>query len=284
MLWFNKNQSSKQEAARTEDVIVPTELKVSYDEGICHNKLQLLLNQVEEKGGVDEFIQALANKHVLFQKALSKEAIESLDLSTIEALLDTVFTARRKLPAVLSEIPIEVLTNQIKDLLYGEKELLERINTFVDLFETDNRKVKRAAWDFAAELLHFNAPEKYPHMSKWVWNAGELSGAYREFLAGSDSLSEIPIGGEPGDFEATRVWLAEQLGQQGFYRDIHFLIDLLIAQAYAEYVLGMSKGLGMFGAQFGGAEAEPLEFLVKLLGIDPPRKQGLTRLKKSVVH
>lgn len=283
MLWF-KNQLSKQETIHAGDNITPTQLLVAYDEAICRNKMQLLLNQVEDKGGVEEFVQALVAKHKLFHKVLNEEAIDKLELVSIEALLDTIFTARRKLPAVLSEIPVEVLTVQIKDLLYGQAELPERMNTFVNLFATDNRKIKRAAWDFAAELLHFNAPEKYPHMSQWVWNANELSGAYREFLAGSDSLSEIPIGGKPGDFEATRVWLAVQLGQQGFYRDIHFLIDLLLAQAYAEYVLGMSKGMGMFGAQFGGAETEPLEFIVKLLGIDPPRKQGLTRLKKSVVH
>lgn len=283
MLWF-KNQLSKQGAGVAGDNIQPTQLLVSYDEGICRHKMQLLLNQVDDKGGVEPFIEALASKQALFQKALSEVAIDNLDLDTIEALLDTVFTARRKIPGILSEISLDALTSQIKDLLYGEADLTERMNAFVNLFETDNRKIKRAAWDFAAELLHFNAPEKYPHMSQWVWNASELSGAYREFLAGSDSLTEIPIGGTPGDFEATRVWLAEQLGQQGFYRDIHFLIDLLIAQAYAEYVLGMSKGMGMLGAQFGAAETESLEFLVKLLGIDPPRKKGLTRLKKSVVH
>jgi hypothetical protein len=283
MLWF-KSQLSKQDASVVGDNIQPAQLLVSYDEGICRHKMQLLLNQVDEKGGVDPFIEALATKHALFQNALNEAAIDKLDLETIEALLDTVFTARRKIPSVLADIPLEVLTSQIKDLLYGEKELLERMSAFVNLFETGNRKVKRAAWDFAAELLHFNAPEKYPHMSQWVWNANELSGAYREFLAGSDSLTEIPIGGTPSDFEATRIWLAEQLGQQGFYRDIHFLIDLLIAQAYAEYVLGMSKGMGMLSAQFGATETESLEFLVKLLGIDPPRKKGLTRLKKSVVH
>ncbi|MDX1811089.1 MAG: hypothetical protein R3240_04025 [Gammaproteobacteria bacterium] len=282
MLWF-KNNSSK-ETVKSGDVITPTQLQVSYDEGICRNKLQMLLNQVEDKGGIEEFIQALSNKHALFNNALNESVIDELEYQAIEALLDTVFTARRKIPAVMSEIPLQTLKSQIKDLLYGEKELQDRISNFVALFETDNRKVKRAAWDFAAELLHFNAPEKYPHMSQWVWNASEISGAYREFLAGSDSLSEIPIGGTPGDFEATRVWLAEQLGQQGYYRDIHFLIDLLIAQAYADYVLGMSKGMGMFGSQFGAAETEPLEFLVKLLGIDPPRKKGLTRLKKAAIH
>jgi hypothetical protein len=283
MIWFKKQLAGSDRSAMG-DKIVPAKLAVNFDEGICRNKLQLLLKQVEDKGGISEFVQALENKHVMFNKVLNEQAIEQLDAVAIEALLDTVFTARRKLPDVMHQIPDTHLVSQIKDLLYGEAELQARMQSFTDLFETDNKKVKRAAWDFAAELLHFNAPEQYPHMSKWVWNDKEISGAYREFLPGSDSLSEIPLGGSPGDFEATRVWIAEQLGQEGFYRDIHFLIDLLIAYAYAEYVLGMSKGMGMLGAQFGGAETEPLEFIVKLLGIDPPRKKGLTRLKKAVVH
>jgi len=282
VLWFKKN--SAQQTNKVGDVIEPSQLRVNYDESICRHKLQMLLNQVQDKGGIDEFIQALANKQVLFQRVLNQDAIDSLNMESIEALLDTIFTARRKIPVVIATIPQDLLVKQIKDLLYGDKALQERMQHFVDLFENDNRKIKRAAWDFAAELLHFNDPEKYPHMSRWVWNAEEVSGAYREFLAGGDSLTEIPIGAAPGDFEATRIWFAQQLGEQGFYRDIHFIIDLLIAQAYAEYVLGMSKGMGMFGSQFGATETEPLEFLVKLLGIDPPRKAGLTRLKKAVVH
>jgi len=282
VLWFKKG--SAQQVINVGDVIEPTKLLVTYDESICRNKLQAFLSQVQDKGGIEAFIEALANKQALFQQTLNEDSIDSLSMESIEALLDTVFTARRKIPKAMLEIPQDALINQIKDLIYGDKALQERMQNFVDLFETDNRKIKRAAWDFAAELLHFNEPEKYPHMSRWVWNAEELSGAYREFIAGSDSLTEIPIGGAPGDFEATRIWLAEQLGEQGFYRDIHFVVDLLIAQAYAEYVLGMSKGMGMFGSQFGAAETEPLEFLVKLLGIDPPRKKGITRLKKAVVH
>ncbi len=266
------------------DEITPVVLPESFDTATCQQKIQRLMSQVEDKGGVDEFIQALNNKHVLFKEALAEETIDTLDNASIEALLDTVFTARRKLPLAMVQIPEPALTSQIRHLLYGEQDLHQRMAAFVAVFSTDNRKVQRAAWDFAAEILHFYAPEQYPHMSRWVWNAQELSGAYREFLANSDTVSEIALGGAPGDYEAVRVWLADQLGQQGFYRDIHFLIDMLLAFAYAEYVLGMSKGMGMFGSQFGAAETEPLEFLVKMLGIDPPRKNGLTRLKKAVAH
>lgn len=282
MIWFKKQ--AEVDASSRGDEIAPASLSIKFDENICQNKMQSLLNELNDKGGIEEYIQALSNKHELFHRVLSEEVIEELDRSSVETLLDTIFTARRKLPDILINVPDEVLLQQIKALIYGESELQDRLGNFVSIFETDNRKAKRAAWDFAAELLHFNAPEQYPHMSRWVWNSKELSGAYREFLTGSDTLSEIPLGGTPGDFEAVRIWLAEQLGEQGFYRDIHFMIDLLIAYAYAEYVLSMSKGMGMFGSQFGGAETEPLEFIVKLLGIDPPRKKGLSRLKKAVIH
>jgi len=39
-----------------------------------------------------------------------------------------------------------------------------------------------AAWDFAAEVLHFHAPERYPLMTRWVWDETTQSGALRELV------------------------------------------------------------------------------------------------------
>jgi len=283
MLWFKKQINDKAIESVC-DAIQPAEMQIELDADICRMKLQQLLDAAEEKGGISEFITALQNKQQMFAQVLDPDVIDQLNNEAIEALLDTVFTSRRKLPALLIQVPHEVLVSQIKDLLYGEDDMLKRMEQFVLMIDSDNRKAKRAAWDFAAELLHFSRPEIYPHMSRWVWDKKETTGALREFILGGDSMQEIPLGGSPEDFEASRVWFANQLGKQGFYRDIHYLIDLLLAQAYAEYLLSMSNGMGMFNAQFGAEDMQPLDFVVKLLGIDPPRKKGLTRLKKVVVH
>ena len=294
MLWFKKQRAEDHLFTEGFDDIEPSSLKITLDDEICRTKLQELLNATEEQGGVDGFLEALRNKQALFSDVLAYEKIDDLSSESLSVLLDTVFTARRKLPPSLSKVPHEVIVQQVKHLLYGKQPIPDRMSQFVAIFggsgsddrkvEKENKKVKRAAWDFAAELLHFNCPERFPNMSRWVWNEKETSGALREFIRGGDTMRDVTFGDDPSNFEASRVWFAQQLGQQGFYRDIHYLIDLLVAQAYAEYILSMSSGMGMFGSQFGGAELKPIELVVKLLGIDPAKRNDGMRLKKAVVH
>lgn len=266
------------------DEIEPSSLKIPLDEEICRSKLQELLNSTEPQGGIDVLVEGLKKKQILFSEALAYDQIDVLTSDNLLLLLNTVFTARRKLPESILKIPHEVVVQQIKHLLHGKQPIADRMHQFVDLIDSDNKKIKRAAWDFAAELLHFSSPERFPYMSRWVWNEKETSGALREFIRGGDTMRDIAFGDSPENFEASRVWFAKQLGQQGFYRDIHYFIDLLVAQAYAEYILSMSSGMGMFGSQFGNAELKPLELVVKLLGIDPAKKHDVVRLKKAIVH
>jgi len=282
MRWFKRRSSV--EISRNHNEIEPAILKIALDEEICGQKLQQLLNAAEDQGGVDELIGSLKRKQQVFSGVLADEKIDKLSSDGVEILLDAVFTARRKLPDSLNKVPHEVLQQKVKHLLCGDQPIINRMQQFVALVDNENRKVQRAAWDFSAELLHFNKPEQFPLMSRWVWNEKETSGSLREFIRGGDTMRGVTFGEAPSDFEASRVWFAKQLGQQGFYRDIHFLIDLLFAQAYAEYILSMSSGLGMFGSQFGSAELRPIELVVKLLGIEPARKNDAMRLKKAVVH
>ncbi|MDH3326328.1 MAG: hypothetical protein OEM38_06380 [Gammaproteobacteria bacterium] len=282
MLWFKRQAA--EHITHNFDEIEPASLKIELDDHICAQKLQQLIKATEEHGGVDGYIEALKNKQKMFSIALAHDSIDKLSSEGLEALLDTVFTARRKLPDSISKVPHEVVVSQVKHLLYGKQSIVDRMQQFVALIDNENKKVQRAAWDFSAELLHFSGPETFPLMSRWVWNEKETSGSLREFIRGGDTMRDVTFGESPADFEASRVWFAQQLGQQGFYRDIHYLIDLLIAQAYAEYILSMSSGMGMFGPQFGNAELQPIELVVKLLGIEPAKKNEATRLKKAVVH
>ena len=138
-------------------------------------------------------------------------------------------------------------------------------------------KVRRAAWDFAAELLHFSDPVRYPLMARWVWDAGTQSGAMREFVRGGEAMREIPFDNSPGLFEAGRRWIAERISAEGIYRDEPLWIDLVLAQAYTTYFRSVAEG--SLGADFGrGVSAN--EQLKKLLGIDNA-SPGRTRVKKS---
>jgi len=200
-----------------------------------------------------------------------------------ESVLETVFPARRRLPQVLAQIPLSVIDTQMRELIHGEALLEERIANFVALTGNEDRKINRAAWDLATEVVHFYDPEKYPLMSKWVWDQRVQSGASREFIRANDTMPNIPLGDTAGHFDAARQHLMQHLAAQGVYRDLPFMADLVMAQAYTDYVMAMSNGMGMMGSEFGG-KMEPIEFIAKILGIEPARSGGRSRLKQSQVH
>lgn len=281
MLWFKK--ANEPIAAKERDVITPAELAVQFDSSIFAQKLASLIDSMSERGGIDSFVDALENKGTLVREALAPDRVTMLDDATFDALLDSVFTARRKLPAGLTQVPMPVVLQALNTVLHGDGELTTRIMSFVDIVPTQDAKVKQAAWNFATEMLHFYAPERYPLMCRWVWDHKAQSGALREFIRANDTMPKIDVAVTPENFEAHRVWLREQLTAQGFYQRLHYMIDWVLAQSYAEYVLGMSSGMGMLGSAFG-AKMESIEFIVKLLGVDQVRRKDRLRVKKAVVH
>lgn len=280
MLWFGK------QAKQGRDTIVPATLEVEFDLDIFKAIFSLLLGNIREKGELETFTQALETKHQLFAKVLAKETLPSIAKDEINYLLETIFPIRRRLSHIVDTLGIEVLRQALIQLLYGDAGLSERLNNFLTLFPQPDKKDKeglkrqRALWDMAAEVLHFYAPEQYPLMSRWIWDIQTQSGALREFIQNNDALPKIPLDNTPEVFEAGRIWIAERLNEEGFYRDVPYMVDLILAQAYANYSRAMSMTLGMIQAEFG-AKADPLEMQVKLLGIDEDRLSGKSRLKDS---
>lgn len=276
MLWFGKQADPKKADLR--DRIQPAELKISLAPEICAGKLGALVEQMGERGGPEEFVGALRAKHELFARVLEPSALGELSQQGLAAVLETVFTARRRLAPAWRNMDHKALLAAIRELLYGPAPLLDRMRAFADQFAPAGEKAKRAAWDVGAEMLHFRAPEQYPLMTRWVWDTNTQSGALREFIKANDTLRDIPLDDRPETFEGARSALAEQLASQGFYRDVVYMVDLLLAQAYSDYLRSMSSGMSMLAADFG-AKDDPLELVTKMLGIDPARRGGQSRLK-----
>ncbi|MEJ2346802.1 MAG: hypothetical protein P8090_15630 [Gammaproteobacteria bacterium] len=291
MLW-RKRQADK-EAAAGRDVITPGSLAIPPDPGVFASKLEQLLEAIDEAGGVQVFIDALNVKHELFARALETEVLRNMTREGLDALLETVFTARRKLPEALGGVEQAEVNAAIEALVYGKEPLAERMQSFMEFFplaegedkatQKANQKVRRAAWDFGAEMLHFLSPEKYPLMTRWVWDVNTVSGAMREFIAANDTLRESPFDGRPETFEAMRHWMVEQLSTAGFYRDVPLLIDMVLGWAYTDYMRAMSSSMGLIEAEFGGT-SDRTEPLKKILGIDPARRSGQSRVKRETVH
>ena len=289
MLWFRKQPDPASSAGGSREVVEPAALAVAMDANIFRSKFAVLLDVLGDSGGADPYLEALVAKSGMFQELLDPAHIGSLSREGVDTLLATVMPARRRLAPVIAQVSEADLVAALRGLLYGREPLEARMHAFAGALpvtgsdERSVRKLRRAAWDFAAEVLHFRAPQQYPLMTRWVWDPATLSGAIRELLSGGDSRSDIPLDGAPGVYEAARNWVAQHMAEHGVYREPQFAVDVFWAHAYADYMRAMSNGMGLIKSDFGGS-ADPMEPVKKLLGIDAPRRNGGSRLAKATLH
>ncbi len=288
MLWFKRPPEANSGNDKETEAVEPVVLAVGLDGRVFTQKFARFLELLGEAGGIDPFVASLQTKHKLFENALARSALGNLDFDRIEILVETVMPARKRVWPSLQAFGLAAVRTAVGDLLYGSGPLAERMATFADaipvagaLDPKAEKKVKRALSDLGAEMLHFRAPTQYPLMTRWVWDQGTHSGAVREFVKGGDTLDKVPLGTDPGVYEAARRWVAERMAENGMYRDPEFVVDLFLAHAYADYMRALSSGMGLLNADFGGKE-DPLEVVRKLLGIDAARRSD-SRVKK-VLH
>ncbi len=286
MLWF-KPKPLAQMLSVAADTIVPLPLTVALDSQIFKTHFDQLLEQSGGDAGIAALIERLqAKQHAIV--ATFERARVAAGLSEIESLLDQVFTARRRLYPALESAGATKIREALAQLGHDVLPVAARLQAFVDAMPGTAgldraslkaaNKLRRAAWDFAAELLHFSDPDRFPLMTRWVWDQATQSGALREFIRGNGSMREIPLTNAPEMFEGARVWLADQLRTEGIYRDLPLWIDLMLAQAYTYYLRSVAEG--NLGADFGRGTG-PGEQLAKLLGIDRARRTGASRVKKD---
>lgn len=267
---------------------LPLALPVTLDADRFRHHHATLLAAAQADGGVEVYLAALKAKHQLFASALAPDALQHLDLEGVETLLDTVFLARRRLFPVLDAMGRDTVVEGIAALLHGPGALASRLSAFVAAVpvpEVDSREAKkaaarlrRAAHDFAADLLHFHDPLRVPLLAHWVWDAATLSGALREFVRGSDAQEPAGLDDAPETVEAVRAWLTGQIEALGIYRDLPFWVDLVKAAAYSNYFRAMTGGV--LGSDFTRGSG-PEEEITKLLGIDPAPPSGRSRVKRE---
>ncbi len=238
--------------------------------------LETLVSRSEDHGGVERYVAAVQLKARMFREALAD--VRSLELSTARALCTYVATVRRRVGPHLEPSRFERLRDAIVRLLEGREDTSttdRRIAEFCGSFPDDREH--RWVRDLAAELLHNVDSERYPLMSRWVWDARANTGVIREIWHALD-VDHIVI--DIPDSYATFLVLREELSQyltgNGIYRDVTDYVDLLTAQVYANYIC--EQGGNYLRADFATPE-DPMQHTRRLLGLDGVDAGGRTRLK-----
>jgi len=232
----------------------------------------------EPHGGLERYVQALKLKSELFQQALERDPA-SLEAATFKQLCAFMSTVRRRVGPWLEAPAFNELRGALAALLAARADTSTtdaRIATFCGSF-ADARE-HRWVRDLAAEVLHNVDPERYPLMTRWVWDAGTNTGVIREIWHAAD-VDHIRIGVPDGydTFLVLREELSQYLAGQGFFRDVTWYVDLLCAQVYAGYI---SEQGGSYLRTDFAAEEDPVQHTRRLLGLDGVQAgSGRTRLK-----
>jgi hypothetical protein len=233
-----------------------------------------LLARAEEQGGVEAYVDALKIKSALFRDALDGD----LDLAAFRTLCAHIATVRRRIGRYLEPDSFSRLSSKIKHLLATSEDTSTtdtRMAAFCSAFpdDRDHRWVR----DLAAEILHNVDPERYPLMTRWVWDARANTGVIREIWHGEnvDNMT-IPVADGYATFLVLREELSAYLTQNGVFRDVLWYVDVLTAQVYAEYI--GERGGTYLRTDFATPE-DPMLHTRRILGLDGVDGEGRTRLK-----
>jgi hypothetical protein len=233
--------------------------------------LESLVAGADTHGGVERYMDALKLKSAVFREAFSSGQPDSgLEVETFRPLCAFMPTVRRRIVPWLEEPGYSTLRQAVARLLEPTSDTSvtdARIARFCATFPQDDRH--RWARDLAAELLHNLDPERYPLMTRWVWDAEANTGVLREIWHGPDvDHTTIDAPDDYGTFLVLREELAQFLSANGVFRDVVQMVDVVCAQVYAEYIC--EQGGSYLRADFSAPE-DPMQHTRRLLGLDGVR-------------
>ena len=234
--------------------------------------VEALVAGADTHGGIERYMDALKLKSAVFREALSADAPRPgrFDVESFRPLCAFMPTVRRRIVPWLEEPAYSTLRAALEELLEPTSDTSgtdERMRRFCAVFPQDDRH--RWTRDLAAELLHNVDPERYPLMTRWVWDAQANTGVLREIWYAPD-VDHLTIAAR--DDYATFLVLREEISQflsmNGVFRDVPQMVDMVCAQVYAEYIC--EQGGSYLRADFSAPE-DPMQHTRRLLGLDGVR-------------
>jgi len=234
--------------------------------------LEALVAGADTHGGIERYMDALKLKSAVFREALAADGpgARRLDVESFRPLCAFMPTVRRRIVPWLEEPSYTSLRRALDELLEPTSDTSgtdARVARFCARFPLDDRH--RWTRDLAAELLHNLEPERYPLMTRWVWDAEANTGVLREIWHGPD-VDHMTIGARDdyATFLVLREEIAQFLSTNGVFRDVVQMVDMVCAQVYAEYIC--EQGGSYLRADFSAPE-DPMQHTRRLLGLDGVR-------------
>ncbi len=237
-----------------------------------------LATAAEPTGGIEAYVGLLRLKAALFSERLTSGRATLLDEATFGELCGFIAPARRRAGAWIAAHGFPLLRARLERLLAGVPvagDVDARLGAFVEAFAGEG--IHRWARDLAAELLHFTAPDAVPLMTRWMWDAATATGVLREIWHETETLPDgPPVADDCATFVTLREELFGFLRDNGAFRDLPLLADLLCAHVYSGYI--DRRGGAYLKTQFGAAP-DPMAHTRRLLGLDAaavrqPRQQA----------
>ena len=241
--------------------------------------LEALIAGTDAQGGIEYWIDALKLKSRMFEQALGQGHAGDLPADTFKGLCAFMASVRRRVGPYLDGPAYDKVTAAVVRLLDDRRNTGTtdaRIADFCASFPDDNKH--RWVRDLAAEILHGVDPERYPLMTRWVWDRKANTGVIREIWFGDEVDNQtlaVPDGYET--YLVLREELSQYLTDNGVFRDVIWYVDLLCAKIYADYI--SAQGGVYLRADFSAPD-DPMEHTRRLLGLDGVKaSSGRTRLK-----
>jgi len=244
------------------------------DGRVLRNAFDSLVEAADKLEGVESLIESLSVKSTFFSRTFAMpNRLTQPELLDICAFAPTV---RRRIKLAMRQQGFEHLKGAICDLLDNLRvdNADRKIRQTINMFPTT--KEYRWVRDLAAEIIHFREPDTYPLMTRWMWDRMSNTGVLREIWFADYRDNHLDIDDTIPTHFALREELSSFLRSDGVYANMPFMIDLLCAWIYGDYI--GSQGGSFLKVDFTQS-GKNISYVLRMLGLDgASAKDGTTRV------
>ncbi len=244
------------------------------DGRILRASFENMVKSAEKLGGIEIIIDGLNGKSILFQSTFSDRNTISFE-SDFYSACAFMPTVRRRLKVALEKHGFSLIWDSIQQLL--DEVTIENVDNRIEQFFLALATSKKDRWvrDLAAEILHFCDPDKFPLMTRWIWDFSSNTGVLREIWFTDNDHEQIKV---PNGIQTHLELRRELLGflkDCGVFANQNLTIDVLFAWIYSDYI--GNQGGSFLRTEFNSS-GMPFGYALRMLGLDTAYCSGKTRL------